>query len=342
MRHALPFTAPALLAPMEGVTEPCFRDLVLARNPPSHLGGTFTEFVRVVDHPVPKTVLRRHLGSRHDAARGEWVRDGRRQDSVAPAVGLQLMGSDLASVEATAAHAAELDVALLDLNFGCPARGALSTCAGSALLRSPHRVVELVRAAVRGVQDRLPVTAKIRAGYDDDALLEELARAAEDGGASLLTVHCRTRAEGYRADAVDWRRIERAVRAVSIPVCGNGGIETHGDIERMRTRTGAAFAMIGRGALRDPWIFSGLEADFDTARSFLAEYFDTLVDRGSFAPAGALARSKQLVHFFRAGGVIESLGGPKSWLAETDPARFRARLGAEPSAARIEAARTGK
>lgn len=333
MRHPLPFTAPALLAPMEGVTEPCFRDLVLARNPPTHLGGTFTEFVRVVDHPVPKAVLRRHLGRARDDARSEFAtrhatRGEATADRTSPAVGLQLMGSDLAAVEATAAHAAELEVALVDLNFGCPARGALSTCAGSALLRSPHRVEELVRAAVRGVEDRLPVSAKIRAGYDDDAHVEAIARAAESGGASLLTVHCRTRAEGYRADAVDWNRIARAVRAVSIPVCGNGGIDTFDDIERMRTRTGAAFAMIGRGALRDPWIFSGCAVDFDTASAFLAEYFDTLVARGSFAPAGALARSKQLVHYFRAGGVIESLGGPKVWLAETDPTRFRARLGA--------------
>ncbi|MCC7169290.1 MAG: tRNA-dihydrouridine synthase family protein [Planctomycetes bacterium] len=338
MRHPLPFTAPALLAPMEGVTEPCFRELVLARNPPTHLGGTFTEFVRVVDHPVPKTVLRRHLGARGELA----TRAARRNDETTAAVGLQLMGSDLVAVEATAAHAAELGVALLDLNFGCPARGATSTCAGSALLRTPQRVAELVRTAVRGVQDRLPVTAKIRAGYDDDANLEQLARAAEDGGASLLTVHCRTRAEGYRSDAVDWSRIERAVRAVSIPVCGNGGVESHADIERMRMRTGAAFAMIGRGALRDPWIFCGREVDFDTARAFLAEYFDTLVTRGSFAPAGALARSKQLVHYFRAGGVVESLGGPKAWLAETDPTRFRARLAVAPSPVRDETAGVGK
>ena len=325
MARSLPFTAPALLAPMEGITEPCFRDLVLARNPPHALGGTFTEFVRVVDHPVPRAVMRRHLGL---------VQPPRRAAvgaaSTEPPVGLQLMGSDLAAVEASAAHAADVGVALLDLNFGCPARGALSTCAGSALLRDPGQVERLVRAAVRGVADRTPVSAKIRAGYDDDRLLEDLARAAETGGAALLTVHCRTRAEGYRDDAVDWSRIERAVRAVSIPVCGNGGIETHADLERMRAGTGARFAMVGRGALRDPWIFSGFVASAGDARAFLIEYFDTLIARAGFAPAGALARCKQLMREFRAGGVVRAEGGLASWLAEADPARFRSRLADSP------------
>lgn len=325
MRRPLPFTAPALLAPMEGVTEPCFRDLVLARNPPTHLGGAFTEFVRVVDHPVPRTVLRRHLGpSARPTPFGPPTIDA--QPFGPRPIGLQLMGSDPAAIEASAANAADLGVAVLDLNFGCPARGALSTCAGSALLRTPARVTDLVRAAVRGVDGRVPVTAKIRAGYDDDRGLEDVAKAAADGGASMLTVHCRTRAEGYRDDAVDWRRIERAVRAVSIPVCGNGGVETHADIERMRSRTGATFVMIGRGALRDPWIFGGGSADADSARAFLLEYFDTLVLRGQFAPAGALDRCKQLVRVFRAGNIIEEQGGPKAWLAEVDPVRFRARL----------------
>lgn len=212
----LPFTGPWLLAPMEGVTDPLFRELVLVRNPPTALGGAFTEFVRVVERALPGKVLRRHLGELRFAA----------------PVGLQLMGADVAAVAETARRAEEEGAPLVDLNFGCPAKGALRGCAGSALLREPARVEALV-AAVRAAVDTVPVTAKIRAGYDDAEDVEELARAVENGGAALLTVHCRTRAESYRPD-VDWSRITRAVGAVGIPVCGNGGVARHADLDRMR------------------------------------------------------------------------------------------------------------
>ncbi|MBS1107730.1 MAG: tRNA-dihydrouridine synthase, partial [Deltaproteobacteria bacterium] len=180
-RGRLPFTAPFLLAPMEGVTEPCFRDLVLARNAATALGGAFTEFVRVSEAPTPHHVLQRHLGPlRFEAP-----------------VGLQLMGSDLAKLAATAQSAVECGAPLIDLNFGCPAKGALRGCAGSALLDDPAAVERVVRAVALALPTT-PVTAKIRAGVGDASRVEELARAAEAGGAALLTVHCRTRAEAYQ------------------------------------------------------------------------------------------------------------------------------------------------
>ncbi|MCK6448302.1 MAG: tRNA-dihydrouridine synthase family protein [Planctomycetes bacterium] len=304
----LPFTSFRLLAPMEGVTEPCFRDLVLARNPPDALGGTFTEFVRVVDHALSKASLGRHLGpTRH----------------VQP-VGLQLMGSDLAAVAETARRATELGARVIDLNFGCPARGALAGCAGSALLREPRKMEALVRACVAVVGDR-PVTAKIRVGFDHDRDVEVLARAVEAGGAALLTVHCRTRAEGY-CERVDWTRIARAVAAVSIPVCGNGGITRHSDFERMQRETGASFAMVGRGALADPWIFSGRRVDAAEAAHFLVEYVDALRVSGGASLGGAVARVKQLLHFWTAGGLVD--GDRGAWLGERDAERVLARLSA--------------
>lgn len=308
MVHALPFTAPNLLAPMEGVTEPCFRDLLLARNGPEALGGAFTEFARVVQVPLPRRSLRAHLGPRR------WP---------AP-VGLQLMGSDPDLMAETARRAAEVGAPLLDLNFGCPARGALRTCAGSALLKEPRRVEELVRACVAAVADR-PVTAKIRAGYDDDTLLEELARAAQQGGASMLTVHCRTRAEGYQ-EAVDWGRLARAAASVAIPVCGNGGVRAHADLARLRRETGCRYAMVGRAALGDPWIFSGRRVDAPEAARFLLEYADALATIPGFGPRGVAGRIKQLLQFWTAGELL----GPerRSWLAEADPQRLLERLAA--------------
>lgn len=297
--RTLPFTAAALLAPMEGVTEPCFRDLVLARNDAAWLGGAFTEFVRVSIAPVPRAVVRRHLGP----------------NRFAQPVGVQLMGNHLAHLAQTARNAAELGVPLIDLNFGCPVKRAIAGCAGSALLREPATIERIVRSVADAVQ--VPVTAKIRAGYADASQVEDLARAAEQGGAALLTVHCRTRAEGY-CEEVDWTRIERAARAVSIPVCGNGGIQTHADLARMRGETGSTFAMVGRGALADPWIFSGRRVSRGEAARFLMEYADTMQARLDLRPRGIVARVKQLLRYWTAGGLVADDGARMQWLREQD------------------------
>jgi tRNA-dihydrouridine synthase C len=303
----LPFTAAALLAPMEGVTESCFRDLVLARNSADDLGGAFTEFVRISVGPIPRAVVRRHLGP----------------SRFTQPVGVQLMGSDLAHLARTAQNAVEAGAPLIDLNFGCPAKGALRGCAGSALLRDPAALERVVRAVASAV--RVPVTAKLRAGYDDCARLEELARAAENGGATLLTVHCRTRAEAY-CDEVDWMRIARAVRAVSIPVCGNGGIATHADLERMRRETGAHFAMVGRGALADPWIFSGRRVRRAEAAQFLVDYADTMRDRLQRPAGGVVARVKQLLRYWTAGGLVPDDTTRTAFLRESNGEALLARL----------------
>jgi len=319
MSAPLPFTAPALLAPMEGVTEPSFRDLVLERNPPDRLGGAFTEFARVVQGPLPRRALARHLGERRHAA----------------PVGLQLMGSRVGAVAASARRAEELGAPLVDLNFGCPAKGALRSCAGSALLDDPARVEELVRACVQAVR-RVPVSAKIRAGGEDDARLEEIAVAVERGGASLLTVHCRTRREGYR-DTADWGRLRRAVAAVGIPVCGNGGVRDHADLARLRAETGCTYVMVGRAALGDPWIFSGRTVDRAEAARFLVAYAQGLVERNGFRPRGAAGRVKQLLQHWTAGALCDVERG--AWLVAGDEelfGRLEGALGGGPDA---EAAR---
>jgi tRNA-dihydrouridine synthase C len=306
-RSRLPFTAPWLLAPMEGVTEPCFRELVLTRNPAAQLGGAFTEFVRVSEAPAPHHVLQRHLGP---------------QRFEAP-VGLQLMGSDLGKLAATARNAVECGAPLIDLNFGCPSKGSLRGCAGSALLADPVALERVVRAVVDALPTT-PVTAKIRAGIDDASRVEELARAAEAGGAVLLTVHCRTRAEAYRA-TTDWTRIARAVAAVAIPVCGNGGVVTHADLQRMRDETGCAFVMVGRGALADPWIFSGKPVSRGEAARFLLDYAAAMRTRGQFPAGGVAARLKQLFHHWTAGRLFA--GDERcAWLRERDGAVLLARL----------------
>lgn len=282
---------------MEGVTEPCFRELILARNEPAFLGGTFTEFVRVVHRPVPPARIREALGS---------------TASPQP-VGVQLMGPDPISLAETARNAVLAGAPLVDLNFGCPSKGALRGCAGSALLDDPPRIEAIVRSVVEAVAGHpggVPVTAKVRAGGEDDARLEEIAAAVEAGGAELLTVHCRTRREAYRPTA-DWDRLRRAVQAVSIPVCGNGGVEEHNDLARLISETGCRYAMVGRAALGDPWVFGGRDVGPGEAASFLLEYAERLRATGARAPRAA-GRVKQLLRYWCAGGLVGDSTGLES------------------------------
>ena len=294
---------------MEGVTEPCFRDVVLDANPPNALGGAFTEFVRVVDHPLPPKVLIRHLGPHRFEA----------------PVGLQLMGANLDCLAETARRAVQVGAPVIDLNFGCPAKGAIKGCAGSAVLREPAGLERIVRACADVVTE-VPVTAKIRAGFDDDTLIEELARAAEEGGASLLTVHCRTKAEGYR-DTEDWDRLSRAKASVTIPVCGNGGVWKYEDLERLRLATGCEYAMVGRAALGDPWIFCGREVTASEAADFLLRYANELRARYGMHNKPLAGRLKQLLQRWVAGGLVTE-EERKDWLRESDGAKLLERLDA--------------
>lgn len=317
---ALPFTGPWLLAPMDGVTDAAFRDVVLDLHSPSELGGAFTEFVPIGQHPVPTRILRRHLGTRRDGA----------------PVALQLMGAEAGVLADTTRRAVDAGSPLVDLNFGCPAKGALKRCAGSAALDDPTRVERLVAACVRAAPE-VPVTAKIRSGVTGAAHVEELARAVESAGAALLTIHCRTRAEAYR-DPVDWSRIARAVAAVSIPVCGNGGVATHADLERMRRETGCRYVMVGRAALGDPWIFSGEDVDRLTAFRFLLGYAERMRCGGETRLDRIASRVKQLLRSWRAGGAVDDTR--LSWLHEADPYRFFDRLRSEAAGAYSAPAKT--
>lgn len=307
LETGLPFTAHALLAPMEGITESCFRELVADRNGPEVLGGTFTEFVRVGQEPLGRRALRVHLHGTRDG------RDAGKEPSRVP-VGLQLMGPVGDALAETARRAEEIGAPLIDLNFGCPAKGALRACAGAALLDQPERLEELVRACVQAVQS-VPVTAKVRSGGEDDSRLEEIALAVEAGGARMLTVHCRTRREGYSGQG-DWDRLRRVVGVVSIPVCGNGGVESHADLERLRCETGCAHVMVGRAVLADPWIFSGRQVGRGEAARFLLDYIRRLGAHRGGSSAGVFGRVKQLIHHWRAGALFGQ--DRRRWLSEPD------------------------
>lgn len=302
---------------MEGVTDPTFRDVVLGLHSASDLGGAFTEFLRVLDRPRQRAEIERHLGP------ARWPTP----------VGLQLMGADLGAVGQTARLAAELGVPIVDLNFGCPAKGALRGCAGSAQLKDPSGLEAVVRSVVEAVGGLVPTSAKLRAGFEDASQVEDLVRAAEAGGADLVTLHCRTKVEGY-CEEVDWSRIARAAAAIDIPLCGNGSAIVHADLERMRSETGCTYVMVGRGALANPWMFRAQPATRAEGAQFLLDYYDAMVTRSGAPVRGAISRVKQLLRHWTVGDLVE--GRRKDWLRETDPDALLARIEAaaqRPSAA---------
>lgn len=229
------------LAPMEGISDAIVRDLL------SQLGGMdlcVTEFIRVSHGPVSRKVLLR------DAPE---LATGGRTTAGTPVM-IQLLGGEPTHVAATAVRCVELGALGVDLNFGCPARRVNGSDGGAALLRTPDRVRAVVAATRRAVPDHLPVSAKIRLGWDDPDAVVPLARAAEAGGASWLTIHGRTKVQMYKGQA-DWNRIGQAAAAVGVPVVANGDLFDPAALEACRRITGVDRFMLGRGAFRVPNLF---------------------------------------------------------------------------------------
>lgn len=166
----------------------------------------------------------------------------------------QIFGSDKESFVYAAKFIEEnMHPDIIDINMGCPVpKVATRAQAGSALLKNPDKVYEIVKAVVEAVS--VPVTVKIRSGWDDNSInAVEIAKICESAGASAITVHPRTRAQGYSGKA-NWDIIKQVKENVNIPVIGNGDIKTHLDAKRMLDETKCDAVMIGRGLLGNPWL----------------------------------------------------------------------------------------
>ena len=173
-------------------------------------------------------------------------------------VGLQLFGSEPEYVAEAARQLADRGFEFFDLNFGCPAPKITGNGEGSAMMREPKKIGTVVRALAEATP--LPVTAKIRSGWDEDSVnAVEVAQICADNGARAVAVHARTRAQQYSGRA-DWRVIARVKRAVSIPVFGNGDVRSGADALRMLEETGCDAVMVGRAAQGNPWIFREINA----------------------------------------------------------------------------------
>lgn len=168
-------------------------------------------------------------------------------------LGIQLYGSDLEHLAEAVRIATEANPDFIDLNCGCWVKKIAGRGDGAGLLRDLNRFRQVVSTAIAATH--LPVTVKTRLGWDADSIvIEDVARMVEQCGAQALTVHCRTRSQGYSGVA-DWAWIERIKAATALPVIGNGDVNTPEDAQRM-LGTGCDGIMIGRGAIANPWIFA--------------------------------------------------------------------------------------
>ena len=168
---------------------------------------------------------------------------------------------------------------VIDLNMGCSVRHVSGRGAGAGLLRDPAKIGRIFERLVRSVS--VPVTGKIRLGWDEDSLnYLEVARVLERSGAALIAVHARTKSQSYNTGA-DWNAISEIVHTVQVPVIGNGDVRTTQDIAAIRSQTGCAAVMIGRGAIGHPWIFERRDREdvhFQEKARFLREHFARMVE----------------------------------------------------------------
>lgn len=176
-------------------------------------------------------------------------------------IGLQLFGSDPQIMADMAAKVQERGYDFIDINMGCPVPKIVNNNEGSALMKQPKLVGEIVSAMVKAVD--VPVTVKIRKGFDEEHInAVEIAKVIEESGGAAVAVHGRLRSEYYSGHA-DWDIIRQVKEAVSIPVIGNGDLNTPRDVLQMKEETGCDAFMIGRGAKGNPFIFSQMKTYFE-------------------------------------------------------------------------------
>jgi nifR3 family TIM-barrel protein len=235
----LPIYGDLILSPMDGYSAWPFRSLC------RELGSaiSYSEFINVNDilarpgYVLPKMQF---------------------QEDERP-VAIQIYGDDPHKILEAALEVQELAPDFIDINMGCPSKGIANRGAGVGLMRTPLKIARIFRKLTAALE--VPVTGKIRLGWDEDCLTYKLvARIIEESGGQLLAIHGRTKKQAYGGDA-DWDAIAEVVQSVKIPVIGNGDILEVSDIQRMKEHTGCAGVMIGRAAIQNPWIFSRLNRE---------------------------------------------------------------------------------
>lgn len=242
------------LAPMQDVTDWAFWRLM------SEYGGAdlyVTEYFRVYETSRPDKHILRSIT----------------ENPTGRPVVAQMIGNDIGALVRTARELQRYPVAAIDLNLGCPAPVVYRKCAGGGLLREPHRVDAILGALREAVT--IPFTVKTRIGFDSPEVFDELLSIFAKHSLDLLTVHGRTVAEKYRSE-VHYDHIARAVNALNCPVLANGNVFSAGKAERVLAETGARGVMIGRGVIRNPWLFTQIRQHLKGEEPFIPSGHDVL------------------------------------------------------------------
>jgi nifR3 family TIM-barrel protein len=234
----IPIHGEAILAPMDGYSDWPFRSICRA------LGSamSYTEFVKV------EKILSR---SKEPAKRLYF-------EEVERPVTFQIYGDDPDLMLRAALKVQEWKPDIIDINMGCPAKSIADRGAGVGMMPTPLKIARTFRMLVKTL--KVPVTGKIRLGWDRNRNYKLIARIVEEEGGSLIAIHGRTKEQRYSGDA-DWDAIAEVKATVGIPVTGSGDVRRVSDIQRMKEYTKCDAVMIGRGAIANPWIFAGFDRE---------------------------------------------------------------------------------
>lgn len=242
LSHSL--SLPVFLAPMAGITDLPFRNLV----------ARFGAGLVVSEMVASQELLTRRPGTREKAELGVDV----------TGTAVQLAGREAEPMAEAARKVADMGAQIIDINMGCPAKKVTNGASGSALMKTPDHALRLIEAVVNTVD--VPVTLKTRLGWDDDLMnAPDIARRAEAAGVQMITIHGRTRCQFYKGSA-DWQAIQRVKQVVDVPVIANGDIIDSKSARIALRQSGADGVMIGRGAQGRPWQLAQIAHDlFDHA-----------------------------------------------------------------------------
>ncbi|ASK28265.1 tRNA-dihydrouridine synthase C [Neisseria chenwenguii] len=259
-----------ILAPMQGLVDDVMRDLL------TRIGGfdeCVSEFVRITHTVHSRQTWLKHIP--------ELARGGKTPAGVPCTV--QLLGSDAENMTVNALEAVRFGAAKIDLNFGCPAPTVNKHQGGAVLLKEPERIFQIVKALRQALPETVPLTAKMRLGYENTNCALECAAAIAEGGACGLTVHARTKIQGYEPPA-HWDWIRRIREAVAIPVTANGDVFTLEDYQDIKAASGCQSVMLGRGSVIRPDLArqikqfergeTAVSADFAEIAGWIRLFFD--------------------------------------------------------------------
>lgn len=254
----IPIKSNLILAPMDGLTDHPFREIIKRFHP----GIIFSEFINAYDylnnHPFfPKQIV--------------FSEDQR-------PFAYQIFDNSPDRILQTALYLSEKNPDFIDINMGCSAKTVASRGAGAGLLKEPEKIKQILTLLTNNLT--VPVTAKIRLGWDDTSLnYLSISKLLEDYGCAMISVHGRTKKQGYQGKA-NWDAIAEIKQNVKIPILANGDVNSVVDIQNIINITKSDGVMIGRAALRNPWIFSGLEKEQVTLKQrldLLSDHLDLMI-----------------------------------------------------------------